>query len=123
MTEEVDNVILLYHDDQDKHGCPPKQKHSTSLQDCEVSVDGDEEDDDEDEEDDDETHFTGLISSDKPSSFPNHNYKGQLLRFPECLEIADKGQIENCEVSTTSYKNGLFFENRGLDNEGILVQS
>ncbi|XP_060797664.1 oncostatin-M-specific receptor subunit beta isoform X2 [Neoarius graeffei] len=122
ISEEVDNVILLCHDDQDKRDCPSKQKHSTSLQDCEVIVDKTDDDDD-DEEDNEETHFIGLISSDKPNSFPNPNYKGQLLRFPECQEIADKGQIESCEVSTTSYKNGLFFENRGVDNERILVQS
>ncbi|XP_053093831.1 uncharacterized protein il12rb1 [Pangasianodon hypophthalmus] len=121
VTEEVDDVILLRRDDLVKHGCSPKQKHSTSLKDYEVSVDEDEED--EDEEDDEETHFTGLICSDKPSSFPNPNYKGQLLQFPEFLELTDKGQMENCEVSITSYKNGLFFENRGLDNEGISVQS
>ncbi|KAF4083457.1 hypothetical protein AMELA_G00141550 [Ameiurus melas] len=121
MTEEVDNVILLCRADQDKHGRSPKQKHGNSLQYYDVSVDEDEED--EGEEDDEETHFTGLICSDKPSAFPNPNYKGQLLQYPESLEIADKEQMESCEVSTPSYKNGLFFENRGLDNEGISVQS
>lgn len=119
VTEEVVDVIVLCRDNQDKHGCSPKQKHNTSLQDREVNVDEDKED----EEDDGHTHFTGLISSAKLSSFPNPNYKGQLLRFPVSLEITDKSQMENCEVTTPSYKNGLFFENRGLDNEGISVQS
>lgn len=107
VTEEVDNVILLCRDSRDKHGYSPKQKHSTLLQDHEFSVD--EEEEDEDEENDDETRFTDFISSDKPNSFQNPNYKRQLLRLPESLEIADKSQMESCEVTTPSYKNGLFF--------------
>ncbi|XP_027025406.1 leukemia inhibitory factor receptor [Tachysurus fulvidraco] len=125
MTEKVDDVILLPRDDQDIHRPFPRQKHTTSLPDFEVSLpDEDEEDEDEDEDDDDaESHFTGLISSAITSSFPNPNYKGQLLQFTEMLEIADKGQTESCDVNTPSYKNGLFFENRTGENEEISVQS
>ncbi|XP_060734649.1 leukemia inhibitory factor receptor isoform X1 [Tachysurus vachellii] len=126
MTEKVDDVILLPRD-QDIHRRFPRQKHTTSLPDFEVSLPDedkeDEEDEDEDEDDDAESHFTGLISSAITSSFPNPNYKGQLLQFTEALEIADKGQMESCEVNTPSYKNGLFFENRTVENEEISVQS
>lgn len=123
VTEEVDEVILLCRNNQGKHGCSPREKHGTSLQDCEIGVDESEEDEDEDEEEDEESHFTSLISSHVPSSLSNPNYKGQLLRLPESIEMADKSQMESCEDTTPSYKNGLFFENRGLDNEGISVQS
>ncbi|KAK3561659.1 hypothetical protein QTP86_012498 [Hemibagrus guttatus] len=106
LKEKVDDVILLRRDDKDIHSSFLKQKHITSLQDFEVSAD---EDEDDDEEDDTESRFTGLISSNITSSFPNPNYKGQLLQFTESLEIADKGQMESCEVNTPTYKNGLFF--------------
>ncbi|TSM94687.1 Tyrosine-protein phosphatase Lar [Bagarius yarrelli] len=119
LSEVLDKVILLRHDDQDKLSHCPKQK-LTLLHDCEVSVEEEEEDDKEDEED--ESHFIGLISSDIPSSFPNPNYKGQLLQFTESLGITDKGQMENCGVNLPLYKNGLFFENGALDNEGMSVQ-
>lgn len=120
VTEEVDDVILLCRDVQDKHGPSSKQKQSTSLQDCELRLHEDKEE--EDEEDDEEIPFTCFTSVDKPSSYPNPNYKGQLLRFPELLEISDKGQVESCEVGTPLYKNGLFFETKGLDGEEISVQ-
>ncbi|KAI5626649.1 homer protein-like 3 [Silurus asotus] len=104
MTEEVDNVILLYRDDQVILGCSLKQKHVTSLQ--EESPDKDEENDDEedcvDDDDEDVSHLKAFISNDKPSFFPNPNYKGQLLRFPESLEITDRAQTESCEVNTPS---------------------
>lgn len=109
LTEKVDDVILLRRHDKDIHSSFLKQKHITSLQDYEVSADKDDGDEDDDQEDDAESHFTGLISSSITSSFPNPNYKGQLLQFTESLEGTDKGQMESCEVNTPTYKNGLFF--------------
>ncbi|XP_036442909.1 interleukin-12 receptor subunit beta-1 [Colossoma macropomum] len=91
-TEEVHEVILLYRDDLDKQN-KASMEQSTILQDCQLSVY-----EEEDEEDEGDDHFA--------SSFPNPNYRGQMLRLSEPL-VADKGQRENnCEASTPSYKHG-----------------
>ncbi|KAL7855106.1 hypothetical protein SRHO_G00172960 [Serrasalmus rhombeus] len=93
-TEEVHEVILLSPDDLDKQNKANQSKQSTILQDCQLSVY--EEDDEEDEVD--EANFT--------SSFPNPNYRGQMLRLSEPLAV-DKGQRENnCDSSTPSYRHG-----------------
>ncbi|XP_072516502.1 uncharacterized protein il12rb1 [Salminus brasiliensis] len=94
-TEEVHDVTLLYHVELKKHSRCPNMEQSTFLQDCQLS--GWEEEEEEDQEDE------NLINS-----FPNPNYKGQMLRLPESLEVADKSQQENhCDaISTPSYRLG-----------------
>ncbi|KAF7703718.1 hypothetical protein HF521_022725 [Silurus meridionalis] len=105
----ISTAAMPQMDKQVKLGCSLKQKHVTSLQ--EDSPDKDEENEDEEDcvdDDEDGSHLKAFISNDKPSFFPNPNYKGQLLRFPETLEITDRAQTESCEVNTPSYTNALF---------------
>ncbi|KAG9266698.1 leukemia inhibitory factor receptor-like [Astyanax mexicanus] len=96
VTEEVHNVTLLYRDDVDKPSRCLNLEQSTMLHDCRHTSD-EEEEDEEDEEM--VAHFI--------NSFPNPNYKGQMLRLSEPLEVAEKSQTEsNCDISTPSYRPG-----------------
>ncbi|KAI4882016.1 hypothetical protein NFI96_000730 [Prochilodus magdalenae] len=91
-TEEVHDVILLYREDLDKQN-KAHVEQSTLLQDCQLSVC---EEEDEEEEGDEEQFI---------SSFPNPNYKGQMLRLPEPLAEEKDPKENNSEISTPSYRH------------------
>ncbi|XP_076880845.1 interleukin-12 receptor subunit beta-1 isoform X2 [Brachyhypopomus gauderio] len=107
VSEEVHQVILL---DQ-KHSHGPNREQSTLLQDCDLQAC-------KEEDEEIEEHFTDLHPAGKSGVFPNLISKGETLRLSMSMLTIEKHQREtNDEVGMLSYRNGLFFENRGLENE------